>query len=69
MVVQFINVESFFFLRKLIGPQNPLMGASIAYFEFLPRKKNSLEVARKVMMNVDEWVMQTIAQTWPWKKG
>ncbi len=40
MAVQLINVESFFFLRKFIEPHNPLMSASIAYFEFLHRKKN-----------------------------
>ncbi len=39
MAVQFINVESFFFLRKFIGLKNPLMSASIACFVFL-RKKN-----------------------------
>ncbi len=30
MAVQFINVESSFFLSKFIGPKNPLMSASIA---------------------------------------
>ncbi len=42
MAAQFIYVESFFFLRKFIGPKNPLKSASIAYFVFLRRsaKKN-----------------------------
>ncbi len=37
MAVHFMNGESFFFLRKFIGPKNPLMSASIAYFVFLRR--------------------------------
>ncbi len=37
MAVQFINVESLFFLRKFIGPKNPLASARIAYFVILRR--------------------------------
>ncbi len=37
MAVQFMNVESFFFLRKFIRPKNPLLSARIAYFVFLRR--------------------------------
>ncbi len=37
MAIQFISVEIFFFLRKFIGPKNPLMCARIAYFVFLRR--------------------------------
>ncbi len=55
MAVQFISAESFFFLRKFFGPENPRMGVSIAYFVFLnqseqkhggqvyrPREKNGV---------------------------
>ncbi len=42
MAVQFIYVESFFFLRKSIGPKNPLMSASIAYFVFLRRSEKNM---------------------------
>ncbi len=34
MAVQFINVESFTFLRKFIRPKNPVMSASITNFVF-----------------------------------
>ncbi len=37
MVVESTNVESFFFMHKFIGPKNPLMSASSAYFVFLRR--------------------------------
>ncbi len=42
MAVQFINIESFFLLRKFIGPKNPLMSASIAYFVFLRRSEKNI---------------------------
>ncbi len=35
MAVQFINAESFVFLRKFTGPKNPLFCAHIAYFVLL----------------------------------
>ncbi len=35
MAVQFIDVESFVFLRKHIGPKNPLMNATITHFDWL----------------------------------
>ncbi len=37
MAVQFIDVESFFSLRKFIGPKKLLLSGRIAYFEFLRR--------------------------------
>ncbi len=42
MPVQFINVESFYFLRKFIGPKNPLLNAQIAYFVFLRRSAKNM---------------------------
>ncbi len=42
MAVKFINVESFFFLRKFNGTKNPLMSASIAYFVFLRRSAKNM---------------------------
>ncbi len=39
MAVQVINVESFLFLRKFIGPKNPLESARIAYFVFCAESK------------------------------
>ncbi len=56
MAVQFINVESFFSLRKFIGPKNPLLTARIPYFVFLRRSgkktwRPSLKAARKSWPN------------------
>ncbi len=56
MAVQFINVESFFLLRKFIGPQNPLLTARIAYFVILCRSakktwRPSLKAARKSLLS------------------
>ncbi len=42
MAVQIRNVSSFSFLRKFIGPKNPLMSASIAYFVFLRRSEKKI---------------------------
>ncbi len=42
MAVQFINVKSFFFLRKFIGPKNPLLNARIAYFVSLRRSAKKM---------------------------
>ncbi len=48
MAVQFINVESFFLLRRFIGPKNPLSTACIAHLVFLRRsaKKHGGQVLR-----------------------
>ncbi len=40
MAVQFINVESFFSLRKFVGPKNPRMSARIAYFVLFAPERN-----------------------------
>ncbi len=42
MAVQFINVEGLFFLRKSIGPKNPLVSARIAYFVILRRSAKNM---------------------------
>ncbi len=42
MAVQFINVESFFWLRKFIGPKNPLLTACIPYFVFMRRSAKNM---------------------------
>ncbi len=39
MAVQFITVESLFFLCKFIGLKNPLIRAHVAYFAFLGRSE------------------------------
>ncbi len=40
--VLFMYFEKFFFLRKFVGPKNPLMSANIAYFAFLRRSARAL---------------------------
>ncbi len=45
--VQIINIESLFFLRKFIGPKNPLLSARIAYFVFLHRSAKNMAVKFK----------------------
>ncbi len=42
MAVQFINVESSFFLRKFIRPKNPLSTARIAHFVFLRQSTKNM---------------------------
>ncbi len=46
MAVQCINVESFFCLRKFIGPKNPLLSARIAYFVILRRSAKNMAATR-----------------------
>ncbi len=43
MAVQFINVESLFFLRKFIGPKNPLVSACFAYFVILRQSAKKMK--------------------------
>ncbi len=62
MAVQFINVESFFFLRKFVGPKNPLMSASIAYFVFLRLSAKNTAAEYKGRAKVKKFYLCTANQ-------
>ncbi len=58
MAVQFLNVESFFILRKVIGPKNPLMSACIAYFVFLRRRSKKVGAKFEARRKKNKWFIE-----------